>query len=47
MNSYIENIKFYVEGVLLLGVAMVGVVGNLAFIVIFYNYPRKLNTFHR
>ena len=47
MSSLNENIEFYVEGVLLLLVATIGILGNATFIAISCWSRQKLNTFHR
>lgn len=34
-EHFADNFEFYIEGVLLLGVAVIGILGNLFFIIMF------------
>ena len=47
MNAWSDTFEFYVEGVLLFITAVLGVLGNIVFIVIFSCGRNKINTFHR
>ena len=47
-QSFADKFEFYIEGVMLLGVAVLGILGNLFFITVFSSSRRtkKINTFH-
>ena len=45
-SEFSEAFEFYVEGVLLMIVAIVGIIGNIIFILIFSCHAKKINTFH-
>ena len=44
-QTFADLFEFYVEGVMLLGVAVLGILGNLFFIIVFSS-SKKINTFH-
>ena len=46
MIDFSDTFEFYVEGILLFIVAVVGIIGNISFIIIFSTHQKKLNTFH-
>ena len=46
MIDFSDTFEFYVEGVLLFIVAVIGIIGNISFIIIFSTHQKKLNTFH-
>ena len=46
MEDFSDTFEFYVEGVLLFIVAVIGIIGNISFIIIFSAHQKKLNTFH-
>ena len=47
-QTFADLFEFYIEGVMLLGVAVLGILGNLFFIIVFSTSRRtkKINTFH-
>ena len=46
MEPWLELFEYFVEGVALLVVAGFGVIGNIAFIIIFSINYKVINTFH-
>ena len=46
MEPWLELFEYFVEGVALLVVAGCGVIGNIAFIIIFSINYKVINTFH-
>ena len=46
MEAWLELFEFYIEGVILLVVAVCGVVGNVLFVLIFSINYKKITTFH-
>ena len=45
-EEFSETFEFYVEGLLLMVVAIVGIIGNVLFILLFSCHANKINTFH-
>ena len=45
-SGFSETFEFYVEGVILMIVAIIGITGNIIFILIFSCHAKKINTFH-
>ena len=45
-QTFADLFEFYIEGVMLLGVAVLGILGNLFFIIVFSSRTKKINTFH-
>ena len=45
-EEFSETFEFYVEGLLLMAVAIVGIIGNVFFILLFSCHANKINTFH-
>ena len=45
-QTFADLFEFYIEGVLLLAVAVMGIIGNLFFIIVFSSRKKKINTFH-
>ena len=45
-EEFSETFEFYVEGLLLMVVAIIGIIGNVLFILLFSCNAKKINTFH-
>lgn len=45
-EQFSETFEFYVEGLLLMIVAIIGIIGNVLFILLFSCRASKINTFH-
>ena len=45
-EEFSETFEFYVEGLLLMIVAIIGIIGNVLFILLFSCRANKINTFH-
>ena len=45
-HNFADLFEFYVEGVMLLVVAILGIIGNVFFIVLFSRRRKSLKTFH-
>ena len=46
-ETFYETFEFYVEGVLLMLVAVLGILGNIFFVLVFSCHAKRINTFHR
>ena len=46
MDQFSDYFEFYVEGVLLLISATIGIIGNILFIMVFSCHAKQMNTFH-
>ena len=45
-ERFSDTFEFYAEGLLLMIVAIVGIIGNALFILLFSCNAKKINTFH-